>query len=129
MFPSEEVRMGNTVDVTIPVDAEAAATLADNPDEERPADALLTVPVKLVCEKLGMTQAELATLLRVPLGTLRNWEQDRFGFDPACRPRCWYSTGSRSRAARLAARCLIFFPLRAPARPPPVMPVARASLR
>ncbi|MGZ9112800.1 MAG: helix-turn-helix domain-containing protein [Rhodoplanes sp.] len=54
-----------------------------DPDEECPADALLTVPVKLVREKLGMTQAELATLLRVPLGTLRNWEQNRFSIDPA----------------------------------------------
>ncbi|MBV8140412.1 MAG: hypothetical protein JOZ60_00015 [Verrucomicrobia bacterium] len=30
-----------------------------------------------------MTQAELANLLRVPLGTLRNWEQNRFNIDPA----------------------------------------------
>ena len=54
-----------------------------DPDEACPADALLIVPVKLVREKLGMTQAELAALLRVPLGTLRNWEQNRFSIDPA----------------------------------------------
>lgn len=54
-----------------------------DPDAAIPADARLTVPVRLVCEKLGMTQAELAALLRVPLGTLRNWEQNRFGIDPA----------------------------------------------
>ena len=48
-----------------------------DPDEECPADALLTVPVKLVREKLGMTQAELATLLRVPLGTLRNLRSEK----------------------------------------------------
>lgn len=54
-----------------------------DPDEEIPIDARLLVSVKLVREKLQMTQAELATLLHVPVGTLRNWEQNRFGIDPA----------------------------------------------
>src|SRR5689334_16368711 len=40
-----------------------------DPDHTSPADVRLTVPVKLVREKLDMTQAELAILLRVPLGT------------------------------------------------------------
>jgi putative transcriptional regulator len=53
------------------------------PEQASPADARLTVPVKLVREKLRMTQAELAALLHVPLGTLRNWEQNRFSIDPA----------------------------------------------
>ncbi len=54
-----------------------------DPERESPADARRTVPVKLVREKLRMTQAELAALLHVPLGTLRNWEQNRFSIDPA----------------------------------------------
>jgi putative transcriptional regulator len=54
-----------------------------DPERESPADARLTVSVKLVREKLRMTQAELAALLHVPLGTLRNWEQNRFSIDPA----------------------------------------------
>jgi putative transcriptional regulator len=54
-----------------------------DPDEESPADARLVVPVRLVRERLRMTQAELAALLHVPLGTLRNWEQNRFSLDPA----------------------------------------------
>lgn len=54
-----------------------------DPDEAVPVDAQFSVPVKLVREKLRMTQPELARLLRVPLGTLRNWEQNRFGIDPA----------------------------------------------
>ena len=54
-----------------------------DPEEETPADARLLVPVKLVRERLRMTQAELAALLHVPLGTLRNWEQNRFSIDPA----------------------------------------------
>ena len=54
-----------------------------DPDHTSPVDVRLTVPVKLVREKLDMTQVELAMLLRVPLGTLRNWEQNRFSIDPA----------------------------------------------
>ncbi len=54
-----------------------------DPAEETSADARLTVPVKLVRERLRMTQAELAALLHVPLGTLRTWEQNRFSIDPA----------------------------------------------
>lgn len=54
-----------------------------DPDEGTEAGARLIVPVKLVREKLRMTQAELAALLHIPLGTLRNWEQNRFGIDPA----------------------------------------------
>jgi putative transcriptional regulator len=54
-----------------------------DPDAAAPADARLTEPVRLARERLGMTQAGLAALLRIPLGTLRNWEQNRFGIDPA----------------------------------------------
>lgn len=54
-----------------------------DPDQDSEANTRLTVPVKLVREKLRMTQTELAALLRVPLGTLRNWEQNRFSIDPA----------------------------------------------
>jgi putative transcriptional regulator len=54
-----------------------------DPHENSQGETRLTVPVKLVREKLQMTQAELAALLHVPLGTLRNWEQNRFSIDPA----------------------------------------------
>ena len=54
-----------------------------DPDADIPANAQMTVPVRLVREKLGMTQTALAALLRVPVGTLRNWEQNRFTIDPA----------------------------------------------
>jgi len=52
-------------------------------EDDATVDARLTVSVKLVRERLRMTQAELAALLHVPLGTLRNWEQNRFSIDPA----------------------------------------------
>lgn len=35
------------------------------------------VKVKLIREKLGMTQAQFAKMICVSLGTLRNWEQGR----------------------------------------------------
>jgi putative transcriptional regulator len=56
-----------------------------DPDAELPADWELVVPPQLVRKKLGMTQEEFAKALRVPLGTLRNWEQRRVGLDPAVR--------------------------------------------
>jgi putative transcriptional regulator len=36
-----------------------------------------------VRKKLRMTQTEFAALLRVPVATLRNWEQNRFAMEPA----------------------------------------------
>ena len=56
-----------------------------DPDEELPDDYELVVPPQVVREKLGMTQEEFAKALRVPIGTLRNWEQRRVGLDPAVR--------------------------------------------
>lgn len=56
-----------------------------NPDEELPPDTVLVVPPRVVREKLGMTQEEFAKALRIPIGTLRNWEQRRVGLDPAVR--------------------------------------------
>ena len=56
-----------------------------DPDEELPDDYELVVPPQIVREKLGMTQEEFAKALRVPVGTLRNWEQRRVGLDPAVR--------------------------------------------
>jgi putative transcriptional regulator len=35
--------------------------------------------------KLGLTQTAFATLLSIPVATLRNWEQNRFVMEPAAR--------------------------------------------
>ncbi|TMJ26021.1 MAG: helix-turn-helix domain-containing protein [Alphaproteobacteria bacterium] len=43
------------------------------------------VPPQLLRKRLGMTQAEFARALRIPLPTLRNWEQGRVLPDPAAR--------------------------------------------
>jgi putative transcriptional regulator len=45
----------------------------------------LVVPVLAVRRRLGMSQAEFAKALRIPIGTIRNWEQDRVQPDPAAR--------------------------------------------
>jgi putative transcriptional regulator len=36
-----------------------------------------------VRKKLGLTQPAFARLLSIPVATLRNWEQNRFGMEPA----------------------------------------------
>lgn len=38
-----------------------------------------------VRKKLGLTQTQFAELLGVPIGTLRNWEQNRFVLESAAR--------------------------------------------
>ena len=43
------------------------------------------VPPQILRKRLGMTQAEFARALRIPLATLRNWEQGRVLPDPAAR--------------------------------------------
>jgi putative transcriptional regulator len=43
------------------------------------------IPPQLLRKQLGMTQGEFARALRIPLSTLRNWEQGRVLPDPAAR--------------------------------------------
>jgi putative transcriptional regulator len=57
----------------------------EDPDAPLPTDWELVVPPQIVREKVGMTQEEFAKALRIPVGTLRNWEQRRVGLDPAVR--------------------------------------------
>lgn len=45
----------------------------------------LVIPVQAVRQKLCMTQAEFARNFKIPLGTIRNWEQNRVTPDPAAR--------------------------------------------
>jgi putative transcriptional regulator len=53
----------------------------EDPDAGLPFE--LPVQAQDVRKKLGLTQPAFARLLGVPLGTLRNWEQDRFLMEPA----------------------------------------------
>jgi putative transcriptional regulator len=43
------------------------------------------IPPRVLRKKLHMTQSEFARALRIPLATLRNWEQGRVLPDPAAR--------------------------------------------
>jgi len=43
------------------------------------------LPPARVREQLGMTQVQFAHTLRIPVATLRNWEQGRVRIDPAAR--------------------------------------------
>ena len=58
-------------------------------DGENPDGSLaqfdLVIPVQAVRRRLGMSQSEFAKTLRIPIGTIRNWEQDRVQPDPAAR--------------------------------------------
>lgn len=68
--------------------SEAAIRRQTIEDGDDPALPLPDYRLNLVREaraKLDMTQAELATLTKIPLATLRNWEQGRTAPDPAAR--------------------------------------------
>jgi len=58
-------------------------------DEENPnasADNFIEeLPPAQIRECIGMTQVEFAHALRIPVATLRNWEQGRVRIDPAAR--------------------------------------------
>jgi putative transcriptional regulator len=55
----------------------------ENPDHVVRAEDIHTPQV--IRKRLGMTQEQFARALRIPLATLRNWEQGRNAIDPAAR--------------------------------------------
>ena len=57
----------------------------DGQDESDFTDFVLVVPPQVLRKRLRMTQSEFARALRIPLATLRNWEQGRVLPDPAAR--------------------------------------------
>lgn len=56
----------------------------EEPTAEPPADWSGAMPAT-IRHRLGMTQERFATVIGVPLATLRNWEQHRVEPDPAAR--------------------------------------------
>jgi putative transcriptional regulator len=72
------------------IDATTEADIRRQMREDGQEDADLAgfspvIPPQLLRKRLGMTQAEFARALRIPLSTLRNWEQGRVLPDPAAR--------------------------------------------
>jgi len=60
--------------------------IEDGEDPDAPlAQFHLVIPVHAVRKKLGITQEAFADLLMIPIGTIRNWEQNRVQPDPAAR--------------------------------------------
>jgi putative transcriptional regulator len=59
--------------------------MEDGQDENDLADFAPIFPPQVLRKQLRMTQAEFAKALRIPLATLRNWEQGRVLPDPAAR--------------------------------------------
>ena len=57
----------------------------DGEVESEFADFAPVIPPRVLRKKLHMTQPEFARALRIPLATLRNWEQGRVLPDPAAR--------------------------------------------
>jgi putative transcriptional regulator len=57
----------------------------DSQDDNNLAGFAPVIPPQLLRKRLGMTQEEFARALRIPLSTLRNWEQGRVLPDPAAR--------------------------------------------
>ncbi len=60
--------------------------IEDGEDPDTPlAEFDLVIPVHVVRRKLGMSQADFARTLHIPIGTIQNWEQRRVQPDPAAR--------------------------------------------
>ncbi len=72
------------------IDATTEADIRRQMREDDQKDGMLAgfapvIPPQLLRRQLGMTQDEFARALRIPLSTLRNWEQGRVLPDPAAR--------------------------------------------
>jgi putative transcriptional regulator len=72
------------IDATTEADVRAHMR-EDDQDEAMFSDFAPVIPPQLLRRRLGMTQEEFARALRIPLSTLRNWEQGRVLPDPAAR--------------------------------------------
>jgi putative transcriptional regulator len=57
----------------------------DDQDEKDLTGFAPVIPPRVLRKQLHMTQTEFARALRIPLATLRNWEQGRVLPDPAAR--------------------------------------------
>src|SRR5438270_12008223 len=58
--------------------------IEDGEDPDAPLTSFTwNVPARAARQKLNMTQEQMATLLRIPVATLRNWEQGCVKLDQA----------------------------------------------
>lgn len=66
-------------------DDEIARQIAGDPDTAPEITLDDLIAPKNLRRRLDMTQEEFAAALRIPVATLRNWEQGRNALDPAAR--------------------------------------------
>lgn len=59
--------------------------IEDGEDPDRELRLEDSFSPRAIRHRLNMTQSEFAAALRIPLATLRNWEQGRSVMDPAAR--------------------------------------------
>jgi len=65
-------------------DADIERMIAEDPDLAPPTETLIRLlEVREVRKKLGLSQTAFARRLRIPVATIRNWEQGRTRTDPA----------------------------------------------
>lgn len=76
----------------------------DGFDPDKPFDGLREItPVATIRRRTGLSQEKFAKALRVPLATLRNWEQGRTLPDPAARSLLALVADDPERAFRVLA--------------------------
>ncbi len=76
----DRARMAATTEAAI-----ARQALEDGHDAAVVPDASEIISPGFIRRRLGLSQAAFARLLGIPVGTLRNWEQNRVAMEPAVR--------------------------------------------
>jgi putative transcriptional regulator len=66
-------------------DRQIARQIAEDDDTARAVTLDDVIAPKNLRRRLGMTQEAFAAALRIPVATLRNWEQGRNAIEPAAR--------------------------------------------
>jgi putative transcriptional regulator len=80
--PEQEAKFRRHTDATTEEDIRRHM-IEDGEDPDEEPNFERPVLPQDVRKKLGMTQIEFAALVRIPVATLRNWEQNRFVMEPA----------------------------------------------
>jgi len=80
--PQQRAEFQRRIDAT--TDAEIHRQMVEDGEDPEAdiADADIISPAH-IRKRLGMTQETFATAIDVPIGTLRNWEQNRVTMEPA----------------------------------------------
>jgi len=75
----------NRAKIAATTEADIRRHMREDQSESVLAEFAPVIPPQVLRKQLHMTQTEFAKALRIPLATLRNWEQGRVLPDPAAR--------------------------------------------